>query len=295
MSNKDKIYKVYKHTSPSDKVYIGITKQNPAKRWQNGRGYICNKYFYRAIQKYGWDNFNHEILFNNLTKQEAEQKEIELIAYYDSTNNNRGYNIDHGGNCIGSFSEEHKRKISEALTGVPALKIRGENHPMYGKHLSEETKRKISESKTGKPGHSLSEKNKQKISEAHSIPILQYNLDGNFIKKWDSAASASKELNIIGSNITACCKGSHKTAGGYIWKYSWDELKPEDIDKHKPFHYQCRQVEQYSLDGEFIAKYDSIKDAAIKNFPDKKQADSNICYCCSGKSKTAYGYIWRYA
>lgn len=72
-------YKVYCHISPNNKVYIGITQQEPKQRWQGGKGYKENQYFYRAIQKYGWDNFQHEILFENLTKQEAEKKEIELI------------------------------------------------------------------------------------------------------------------------------------------------------------------------------------------------------------------------
>ena len=53
-------YCVYLHTSPTNKYYVGITKQNPLKRWANGRGYCKNKHFYKAILKYGWDNFQHE-------------------------------------------------------------------------------------------------------------------------------------------------------------------------------------------------------------------------------------------
>lgn len=109
-------YTVYKHISPSGKVYIGITSKEPHKRWLNGRGYKNNIYFYRAIQKYGWDNFTHEILFENLSKDEACQKEIELIAEYKSNNQEFGYNISIGGNsgfygC--KMSHETKLKIGK--------------------------------------------------------------------------------------------------------------------------------------------------------------------------------------
>ncbi len=68
-------YCVYKHTSPNGKVYIGITRQNPIKRWMNGKGYAHNTHFYNAILKYGWSNFRHEILFTGLTREDACQKE----------------------------------------------------------------------------------------------------------------------------------------------------------------------------------------------------------------------------
>lgn len=68
-------------------------------------------------------------------------------------------------------------------------------------------------------GHKVSEETKEKISEAKKIPILQYTLDGIFVRVWDSALSASIELNINKSSISACCKGKLKTSGGFIWKY----------------------------------------------------------------------------
>ena len=113
----ENVYYVYKHTVPNGKVYIGITKRRPEKRWgSNGINYRTQM-FYRAIKKYGWDSISHEILFDNLTKEEAEQKEIELILEYQSNNKEFGYNIDNGGNCLDSFSEEHKRKISDSKKG----------------------------------------------------------------------------------------------------------------------------------------------------------------------------------
>ena len=68
------------HIFPNNKVYVGITCRKPKYRWDNGNGYKNNKYMTNAIQKYGWNNIEHKILFTDLMKEEAERKEIELIA-----------------------------------------------------------------------------------------------------------------------------------------------------------------------------------------------------------------------
>lgn len=185
IQQNEKIYKVYKHTLPmsisgkeNDMVYIGITCQEKAHyRWgKNGIKYKNSIYFYNAIQKYGWDNFIHEILFDGLTKEEANRKEVELISEYGSTNQSKGYNIELGGNGQGKhsletcmkisqakkgfkFSEESKKKMSESQR---AINRKGENSPMYGTHRSEEIKRKISEKAIGRK---ISEEAKQKMSE----------------------------------------------------------------------------------------------------------------------------------
>lgn len=115
---EEKIYKVYKHTLPmsvsgkeNDMVYIGLTSINPENRWRNGLGYWQNKYFYNAIKKYGWDNFEHIIVADCLTKTEAENMEINLICQYDSANRLYGYNLDLGGSSIGKHSDNAKEKI----------------------------------------------------------------------------------------------------------------------------------------------------------------------------------------
>ena len=163
MEENERIYSVYMHTSPSNKVYIGITSMNPPeKRWKNGLGYYQNKHFYSAIQKYGWGNFKHEILFSRLTKKDAENKEVELIALYNATNRENGYNNDNGGTSVGRLTEKQKNRLSEI--GKERLK-NPENNPMYGKHHSEETKQRLRESKIG-THHS--EETKRKIGEANS-------------------------------------------------------------------------------------------------------------------------------
>lgn len=99
------MYTVYKHTCPNGKVYIGITKQKPERRWGvNGCGYKENEYFYRAIQKYGWENIKHEIIAEGLTEDEADAMEIDLISEYRATDRNCGYNRHFGGKVHDTIS-----------------------------------------------------------------------------------------------------------------------------------------------------------------------------------------------
>lgn len=95
---------VYKHTFPDGKVYIGITSQDPKRRWSNGHGYLGksdgkyhNALVANAIIQYGWLNISHEIVACGLSKSEANKMEIELIAQYKSNESDFGYNITNGG------------------------------------------------------------------------------------------------------------------------------------------------------------------------------------------------------
>jgi len=118
----DNNWVVYKHTNKiNGKVYIGISC-NYKKRWgSNGIGYYTQTYFYNAIKKYGWDGFDHEIIENNLTKEEACEKEKYYIELYDSTNNKKGYNISLGGSApmYGlKHTEEAKIKMSKITVNI---------------------------------------------------------------------------------------------------------------------------------------------------------------------------------
>lgn len=111
-------YCVYKHTSPSGKMYIGITKQKPKYRWGRGSGYRTNEYFMRAIRKYGWDNFTHEVLLSGLSESEACKVEQELIAKYRTTDERYGYNHSTGGDntFAGTHTDQHEGKSARART-----------------------------------------------------------------------------------------------------------------------------------------------------------------------------------
>ena len=110
------MYTVYQHINKiNNKVYIGITSQIPEQRWgTNGNNYKSSPHFYSAIQKYGWDNFEHNILFTNLTKDEACSKEQELIKKFNSNNREYGYNSTSGGEMC-KLNIEARNKISQAM------------------------------------------------------------------------------------------------------------------------------------------------------------------------------------
>lgn len=218
-------YIVYMHTSPNDKRYIGITSQKPERRWRkNGEGYKDHVYFWKAIQKYGWNNFKHDILYAELTKEEAEQKEIELIAYYDSNNIDYGYNMSIGGESGSKgykYTDEQKRHMSETH--------KGEMNGMYGKHhsaetiekervahlrenLSEDTLYKMSVAKKGKKRDRKSvEKQIETIS--NKVICVETSVVYNGTKE------AGKLNNIDPSCIAKVCRGERKTAGGFHWRY----------------------------------------------------------------------------
>lgn len=118
-------YSVYEHIFPNGKRYIGITNKDiPEKRWgKNGNGYTeeHQPVMYNAIQKYGWDNITHNILYRNLSKEEACALEKRLISKYNTNchRGNEGYNMIDGGegNPGHKLSDDAKEKIRNAHVG----------------------------------------------------------------------------------------------------------------------------------------------------------------------------------
>lgn len=73
----------------------------------------------------------------------------------------------------------------------------------------------------------------KKSAKANSIPILQFNLDSQFIKKWDSTMQIERELGFYHSNISNCCRGKYKTAYGFVWMYQKIGVFEIDVNKLK--------------------------------------------------------------
>lgn len=206
-------YYVYEHICPNGKRYIGITSQDPERRWgKNGIGYRAhNQHFYNAILKYGWANIAHNIIASGLSKEDACKTEKFFIALYNTYNREFGYNKSIGGENPGTgvhktLSEETRRKISER---------------QKGKKVSLETIKKRTETRMG---YKHSDATKAKMSEAAKIPILQIDLNGKPICKFDSILTAATQTNVAKQNICKCCKGIRQTAGGYIWRY-YEEMR----------------------------------------------------------------------
>lgn len=248
-----KKYTIYIHKNKiNGKVYIGQTSQKPEKRWDNGRGYETSSKFYNAILKYGWNNFEHIILYTNLTLEEANQKEQELIEQYKSCEDEFGYNITCGGRNF-THSEETKRKIgaanSIALQGnkwseeqreLMSEKFKGESNPFYGKRHTEETKQLISEHRKGKCvgekhpmyGKHHTEESLQKISENRRSKggkqIKCLNTGAIFATMMDAARWCGLKNS---SSIGQICNktGKQKTAGKH--PETGEKLQWEFVDE----------------------------------------------------------------
>lgn len=157
---------IYIHRNKiNGKCYVGQTIQKPKMRWLNGAGYIECPKFYRAIIKYGWDNFEHLILSDIYTTQEElNAAEIATISKYDSFND--GYNATAGGDNFGiepwNKGKKYPGKFSKGGTWENGHEPW--NKGLSGQYtLSEETKRKIGASQKGR---TVSEETGRKISEA---------------------------------------------------------------------------------------------------------------------------------
>lgn len=210
MSNK--CFKVYRHTLRQDgRTYIGQTCLNLKQRaGSNGQRYKhCSK-FWNAIEKYGWDAFDHVIIADNLTLEEANILEEQLIREYNSIE--EGFNINLGGrNHL--WTEEQKLKMRERNLG--------DKNPNYNKPRTEETKKRIGEANKIsqlRKRHSKETKEKMSISHKKDIPILC--IEQNIVYSCPSDAAIGIGLNSKKSgHITEACKGRRKTAYGFHWVY----------------------------------------------------------------------------
>lgn len=244
---------IYKYTSPSGKVYIGQTTKASKRR----RDFLDINTRYsgpkieNARHKYGPENFQYDILFEVSSNNKEEvyyllnQKEEEYIKIFNSVDS--GYNILKGGEY--THIEKHSKPVSA------------------------ETKRKKSEAMKAKYANgykvNLSESAINNIKDKLSIPILQYSTSGEFIQEWKSATEAGKMLGIKNSLITKVCKKQNKCCRNFIFFYKSDYPNvPKHIDinlgidSNRYKDGKCRKVYQYSLDGELINIFDSVKSAS---------------------------------
>lgn len=217
---EDKNYCVYKHTTPSGKVYIGITKNKATYRWgHDGNGY-GKQVFGRAVEKYGWDNINHEVLFFNLTKEEAEEKEKQLIKEYRANEKDYGYNCTDGGGLC-SFNEETKMRIKTALTGRTLSDEHKANiaRCRTGWEFSEETRNKISVARRGKPVRAETKEAQKKSHQWQAKRVAKLTMDGNLVEVFNSVGDAATATGCSKYLIRRVCQGKRQSTNGYKWAF----------------------------------------------------------------------------
>lgn len=284
-SNQERKWIVYKHTNKiNGKVYVGQTCNNINKRWRNGEGYKNCTLFYRAIQKYGWDNFEHEIIKSNLSQTEANELESFYIFLYKSTDKNYGYNVRTGGeNSL--LSEETKDKIRKANTGrkhnsVTKKKLselnKGENNPNWNKPRPESVRRKISKSNKGRI---FSENHKEKLSENHA------SVDGEKNPFWGRQHSEQTK-KLLSQKLSG---ENHPMYG----KHPSQETKDKIGKAHKGMHH-TEETKKKLGRPVMCVETGEIFYSAVEAGKAVGVSGTCITSCCTGKQKTSGGYHWIY-
>ena len=190
-------YILYEHRNKiNGKRYIGITN-NTTKRWYGkGKHYAKCPYFFAAIQKYGWDNFEHNVLIYDLTREEASRLEKHYIKTLKTCDKAFGYNLAEGG------------------VNAPT---------MLGKHHSEETRQKMREAAQGR---TISEEQKRKHSEVMTgLMVGSRNPKSRAVRcintgeVFDTQREAAIAKNVLQSKISLCCQGKRNHTHGLKWEY----------------------------------------------------------------------------
>lgn len=288
-------YFVYAHENKiNGKLYIGITGRNkPEDRWQNGRGY-SGTLFGNAINKYGWENFNHIVLFSGLSKEEACQKEIQIIKDLHTQDRRYGYNIADGGQTgankemlrgFEDYRNSHKRKVillntmeifdniqeAEKATNVSNSNIikvcKGERHTSgimpNGEKMVWRYYQEDEDYFDAKAIVDFCQINKN--FNYHSIKLVCLTTNEIF----NSITEAENKYGVANSNICKACVGKYSYAGklkdGRLlkWRYYFDYIKmsDEEIDKIKAADMKKQTKQIYCLEDNIC--FNSIKEASV--------------------------------
>lgn len=242
------IYKLelLENTEEFQKGEIYIGKHNGIKKEYFGSGKIIKN----LIKKYSIGIFKREIICKDIDNNELlSYLEKYYISFYNCnrSKSKKGLNLTDGGEGINGYkhSEEQCKKLSERIKKEylenkrtsPKLKkvyqyclktgnlLNIFNNCTEAALLVNCTPSSIAYCARGKnnsvKGYSWSyvKYDNYKPIIFNKKPILQYDLQGNFIKEWDSATDVKKELGFNNSSITNCCKNVSKSSYNYIWKY----------------------------------------------------------------------------
>lgn len=123
-------YSVYEHIFPNGKKYIGISK-SPEERWADGRGYADNTEMFKDIVRFGWDNIEHRILMENLSREEAQVLESKMIAQEATYLSTNGYNRNLGDVQITHLLSTSQGKIRRSAVSMTLIGRKGVRPKTY--------------------------------------------------------------------------------------------------------------------------------------------------------------------
>lgn len=268
------IWRVYCYTGKNGKKYIGITSRSVKQRAEtNGNAYVRedNSKFGRAIEKYGFDFFTVETLEENLTLDEAREKEKYYINLYDTYYN--GYNNTFGGEGRITTNRELVQELWNKGNGIQEIKeITGYGRNAIGWALEE-------------IGIDGTARIKRQSGKYLTYTVYQYDKNGEYIRSFNSIADAERETGISNQNISSCINGKRQTAGGFQWTREYKEHL-DNYKKRPGFH---KELYQYSLDGRLLNKFATVAEAAEKLGFGKEYLAKK-----AREQGKAYGYIWSY-
>lgn len=225
----NKMYIIYKLTSPSNGVYIGQTSKTIEERGgKDGRYYTQTKndkflqpIIAQAIIKYGWDNFKKEILYENLTKKEADEIETKTIEQYKKQG--KCYNISNGGNGLIGVNDRKIKQYSLDGQFIKEWNTLKDAEQFLG---IKKAQANISACCMGKKKRAYGYIWRYSDSNLPIKPLMpyrttigQYDLNGNLIRTFKNIKEASTILNISENGIGNVLHNRAKTSGGYIWKF----------------------------------------------------------------------------
>lgn len=235
---EEQIGYVYMITSPIGRLYVG-SALNFTKRIEHYKRYACKKQtkLYNSLIKYGYENHKFEIVWQGDISEMYKYETLIGWGFNVLESENLNLRLPKYGDIYSSVSQETRDKIG--LTKIGNKNFLGKKHTEETKkkmsaskqNLSEETLEKMREAKRNlsqetrekmskwQIGRKMSKEAIEKSSNSRKIPVIQLDLQGNFIKEWDSAKTAGKTLNISPTNIANCCKDKQKTTGKFKWKY----------------------------------------------------------------------------
>lgn len=228
-------YVVYKHTLREDgRVYIGQSVGYELRWGKNGSGYKGCPLFWDNIQHYGWDAFDHEIVFDGLSKEEADIIERVLIRRYNSTNIKKGFNLSVGNGICGRTNKKYRTGgacNNRFDQRVVQYSIEGREIQEYASAEEAANKTKVyvySIINCCTHNHAFTaggfrwafEGELPQPLKTSSSKVKQLTPTGKLVANYNSMTEAAKETGICITSISQACRGKKQDAGGYVWRYA---------------------------------------------------------------------------